>query len=470
VKEQSCRSWAYEEFGSADLGDLRREHRLLRVAAVAAARPSGRVTEVFRDGAQRQGAYDLLENEQVRSDAIAAAMFRATAKRSGAAPFAYVVVDGSSLKLSDPKRSKDFGGIGSTQSGARGLKVISAYALDSRGVPLGLLDQQWWARAMCKKRNDHQKRPLEQKETKHWVSCVANAGERLKEAGNVRPWFLVDREGDCLDLLTELQKSGALFTIRSRHNRRLRCEGDDRAYLVDQLGAQRPIGFHIVDVPDGYRRTARKARLAIRVIRTTVRVRDRRTDLIRYFDVGCVDAREESAVPKGEKPLHWRLLTNAKIGSLCEAERVVSSYVQRWKIEDFHRAWKSGACNVERCQLRKKEHAVKWATLMAAVAARIERLKHLARTEPERPADSEFSAHQLQALILMKRKYKKRTETISDDVPSIAAAVMWLAELGGYTGKSSGGPPGATTIRRGLDLITPVAEAIQMLEEQGKLR
>jgi len=449
---------------------VRREHRLLKIAAGAAARPSGRVTEVFRDLADRQGAYDLLENEQVRSDAVAASMFRATAKRAQAEPFAYVAVDGSSLKLSDLKRSKDFGGIGSTQSGARGLKVISAYALDSRGVPLGLLDQQWWARTMCKKRNDHQKRPLEQKETKHWISCIANATERLNAAGNVRPWFVIDREGDCLDMLAEIQESGALFTIRSRHNRRLRCEGDERAYLVDQVGAQKPIGFRVVDVPDGYLRTARRARLAIRVVRTTVRVRDRRTDRIRYLDVGCVDAREESAVPKGEKPLHWRLLTNAKVTSLWEAERVVSSYVQRWRIEDFHRAWKSGACNVERCQLRKKEHAVKWATIMAAVAARIERLKHLARTEPDKPADTELSAPQLQALILMKRKYKKRTETISDDIPSIGAAVLWLAELGGYTGKSSGGPPGSTTIRRGLDLITPVAEALQMLEEQGKLR
>lgn len=468
--EQTCKRWACEEFGSADLGDSRREHRLLRVAAGAAARPSGRVTEVFRDPAQRQGAYDLLENEQVRSDAIAASVFRATVRRARAEPFAYVVVDGSSLKLSDLRGTKDFGGVGSTQSGARGLKVISAYALDRRGVPLGLLDQQWWARAMCKKRNDHHKRPLEQKETKHWLSCIANASERLNAASNVRPWFVMDREADCLDLLSEIQESGALFTIRSRHNRRLRREGDERGYLIDELGAQKPIGIRVVDVPDGYLRTARKARFAIRVVRTTVRVRDRRTERVRYFDVGCVDAREVSAVPKGEKPLHWRLLTNAKLTSFDQADAVVSSYVQRWKIEDFHRAWKSGACNVERCQLRKKEHAVKWATIMAAVAARIERLKHLARTEPERPADSEFSAHELQALILMKRKYKKRTETISDDVPSIGAAVLWLAELGGYTGKSSGGPPGSTTIRRGFDLITPVAEAIQMLEEQGKLR
>jgi len=32
----------------------------------------------------------------------------------------------------------------------------------------------------------------------------------------------------------------------------------------------------------------------------------------------------------------------------------------------------------------------------------------------------------------------------------LAKATLWLAEIGGYTGKSSGGPPGSTTLARGL--------------------
>ena len=37
------------------------------------------------------------------------------------------------------------------------------------------------------------------------------------------------------------------------------------------------------------------------------------------------------------------------------------------------------------------------------------------------------------ALITLKRRTKKRTETIPDDVPSLAQAIWWMAELGGYT-------------------------------------
>jgi len=44
--------------------------------------------------------------------------------------------------------------------------------------------------------------------------------------------------------------------------------------------------------------------------------------------------------------------------------------------------------------------------------------------------------------------------------------VRWVAEIGGYTGKSSGGPPGSTTIARGLEQVLVVARALAALEGQ----
>jgi hypothetical protein len=38
-----------------------------------------------------------------------------------------------------------------------------------------------------------------------------------------------------------------------------------------------------------------------------------------------------------------------------------------------------------------------------------------------------------------------------------------VADLGGYTGKSSGGPPGAIVIGRGLHRIEAVATALNVL-------
>jgi hypothetical protein len=124
--------------------------------------------------------------------------------------------------------------------------------------------------------------------------------------------------------------------------------------------------------------------------------------------------------------------------------------------------------DVESTQLRARAHITTWATLLATVAIRVERIKHLFREEPERPASDELSPSEIRALILLKRKYKKRTEEIPDTVPTIADATRWLAELGGYTGKSSGGPPGSITIGRGLQRLRSAAAVVEMLEPAKK--
>jgi len=108
---------------------------------------------------------------------------------------------------------------------------------------------------------------------------------------------------------------------------------------------------------------------------------------------------------------------------------------------------------------------------MVAVAARIERLKVLSITEPELPATIELTFHEIKALVLTRRRTKKRTDPMPGDNPTIGEAVRWLADIGGYTGpRVSGGPPGAITIRRGLDYVRPIADALEQLENERKLR
>jgi len=120
---------------------------------------------------------------------------------------------------------------------------------------------------------------------------------------------------------------------------------------------------------------------------------------------------------------------------------------------------------VEDAQLHSQSAVSKWASLLFTVAVRIERLKHLSRQAPDQPASVDLSPHEIRALLLLKRKQKKRTETVPDTMPTISQAVRWLADLGGYTGKSSGGPPGSITIQRGLDRVTAGAEVLRALDE-----
>lgn len=89
----------------------------------------------------------------------------------------------------------------------------------------------------------------------------------------------------------------------------------------------------------------------------------------------------------------------------------------------------------------------------ASAATRVEQLKHLSRATPDAPASDIFSALEIEALKAAKQRQKKRTEVIPEGVPTIGQAVGWIADLGGYTGKNSGGPPGSITIGRGMEWL-----------------
>jgi hypothetical protein len=155
------------------------------------------------------------------------------------------------------------------------------------------------------------------------------------------------------------------------------------------------------------------------------------------------------------------LLTNRPVQSFSDAMQVIQGYAQRWRIEDFHRLWKSGACNVEDTQLRSREAVLKWATILAVTATRLQRLTYLGRHRPDLPALAELSPYEIAAVQILRR----HDPVTSRQVFTVGQAVQCLAELGGYTGKSSGGPPGATVLARGLTRVQALASGIATLLE-----
>jgi hypothetical protein len=63
---------------------------------------------------------------------------------------------------------------------------------------------------------------------------------------------------------------------------------------------------------------------------------------------------------------------------------------------------------------------------------------------------------EVEAIVRLARPKEHRRGTM----PTIGDAILWLAYLGGYTGKSSGGPPGAIVLARGLRRIEPLVDVL----------
>jgi len=177
------------------------------------------------------------------------------------------------------------------------------------------------------------------------------------------------------------------------------------------------------------------------------------------MDVTCVHVRERHPA-NAHKRLEWCLLTTADVRGFEDAIEVVKNYKRRWRVEEFHRAWKTGVCKVEDSQLRTAGNFRRWATIGAAVAVRAERLKTSSRSAPDADATTELSRTELDAAIILSRTKKYE---IGDDL-TLAEAVDLIARIGGYTGKSSGGPPGTQVIRRGLERVAPAATAIAAIK------
>jgi hypothetical protein len=165
------------------------------------------------------------------------------------------------------------------------------------------------------------------------------------------------------------------------------------------------LGSYDFEVSKSHGREAREAHIEVRAkkVELQIHVPKKRTkrgkyrargERLRFIEMWAVLAREVGTVPRDEEPVEWLLLTNRPVKSLSMAKLVIRGYSYRWRIEDFHRTWKT-TCRVEDAQLRSAGAVERWAVTLAVVAMRIQRLMYLARTQPELPATEELTRDEI---------------------------------------------------------------------------
>jgi hypothetical protein len=456
-----------EEFRGAHFDDVRRDRRFRSMLRSLERRRAGKVSEVFSRAADRQGAYDFLEHEAAPASAVQDAAAAAVAKRCSRFDFVYVVLDGSSLTLTERvEASKGFGSIGSHNNGARGIKVLNALALSPLGQTLGVIAPRFWVRNKLAK---EEYRP-EQLESYRWHEAFEASRESLsKNAPMTKMHVLADREGDASLLMQRIVSEGHDFTIRAKGHRNVLVGGQE-VNVRSQLRKLKPAARCVVSITPQRNRSARQAVLAVRAARIQIILKDRHTRKRRVVDLSVVWGREEVATSSSER-LDWLLYTTAPVRSASDAVATLKRYCYRWRIEEFHRTLKSGGGCIEDTQLRSVQAVVKWATLHAIVAARAQRLRDASRTTPDLPAGVELTTEEIEALVLLKEEEKRRGEVISANGLSLQTAVRWIADLGGFTatGKSPA-PPGTTVINRGLERVLQAQRLIHSLRLLGKMR
>lgn len=452
-------TWAFNEFGRADLGDERRTNRLVSTFSDMCEAPDGRVTQMFSDPAKRKGAYRILENSAVKIDALNQASTQAAVHRAQAYNHVYIPVDGTSLRLASSP-AKDLGNLNSYEYPAKGVHVHNSIIVSPDGRTLGIGHQEYYARIVPeikRTRDERHRLPIEEKETHYWLICTQQTEAAFEKAGgSVECRFVFDQAGDFYEMLEYAATARSKFIIRSNWDRVLESNSHEKSkrHLVEELDRAPLLGAYQFELSAQPDRTARTAIMHVSARHCAIRLENQYIPKHATANMWVIHVRETGPVPAGEEPIEWRLLTNCTVETFEQAAEVVYGYTFRWRIEEMHRCWKT-VCNVEMTRLRSFQTLVKFAILMASVAARIQHIKATYHERPTDPADSLFSAAELKAIQLLRFHIK---EDMSEDV-TIKQAIIWLAQVGGYIGPSNG-PPGQETIGRGLMRIQIAVEVL----------
>ena len=335
--------WAQCEFGFAQLGDQRRNQRLVNIAEHLAARPGGTLPQAFPDWAELKAAYRFFGQRGVSFERVLAPHLERT-RQACRQPGEYLLIEDTTLlDYSGHGHTAELGLIG---DGGRGFELHSALAVRveawtlaqrPEGTVVGLFDQK------CRR-----PRPAPAGETRHerlsrprksqtWAAGIKTAGR--PPAGS--QWiYVADRESDFYEPLQICQQHGVELVIRACQDRRL---ADPAGRLKAALAQAPVLGETTVAVRGRGSQAARQAVVAMRSVRVDLdgpwRPGGWQAPL---RDLGAVEVSEMHAAEGVKEPLHWILLTSLPCITWSQVQRVVGCYTARWWIEEYHKALKSG--------------------------------------------------------------------------------------------------------------------------------
>jgi hypothetical protein len=434
-------AWALTEVGTAALGDPRRTHRLATLLSDLAVRPGDGIPAACVTAAATKAAYRFLDNSAVARDAVLAAHVAATRERVGGEPTILALQDTTALDFTAHPALEGGGPL--AHPAQHGVWVHTVLAASLAGSPLGLLEQQVWARdpATTGKRHTRRQRPTAEKESQRWLDAQAITQAVVPDETHVVT--VADREADIYDLFALSRPPGSDLLIRATHNRAI---GEEAGYLWDAVQAT-PVG-DVVPVAVGRRadREPREAWLTLRWAPVTIQPPRHHLQRAALSPIPLVAILAEEPVPPAEQhPIRWLLLTTLPVPDGEAALTCLRWYAQRWLVERYHYALKSG-CRIEALQLRTTARLERALALYAIVAWRLLWLTYLARAAPEAPCTVALSDAEWPVLFVA---IHQRAE-VPTRPPPLGQAVRWIAQLGGFQNRAGDGAPGLKVLWRGL--------------------
>ena len=428
------------------LGDERRNVRLINLLRRLAENPSASFASMCESEAEAEALYRLLRNRGFDWQSVVQPHIDSTCQRARQCGQALILHDTSTFRVADEAELDSY-----IQTGKRGFFGHVSLALDATDFrrPLGVAAVEVVQRHKAQRRTRKNGRAmsgsetakLDGRESERWWRAVEQVESRLADTELVH---VMDREADSYELLSKLHAHGAGYVIRWCKNRRARKASDGSSEwskvrdLLDQ--AQHTNLHREVHVTKRRAKTApglnkaspaRDARTAsLRVTRSTVELKrpSYLSDISGHPPSLCVNVVRvyEPDPPSGQAPIEWVLLTNLPVDHADEVERIIDIYRQRWLIEEFFKALKTG-CGYRRRKLTNSQSILNSFAAFLPIASKALAVRHLARDD-QAPATLALDEAEM---AVIKAKAVSTRKPISAQ-PTAAEVLAIVARLGGH--------------------------------------
>lgn len=449
------------DLGRAAVGNRLRNRRLQRVGVKVARKPSASLPTSLDGDADLEGAYRIMNNPAVTFKKLLAGHAEGTAQRARQAGGNVLVVHDTTqctFAHVDPEE------IGYLQTGMPGFLLHLSLVLDAAHWrrPLGVIAAETIHRPKRRKLRG-KKRPSghvtaddADREFARWQRGMLAAGIALAECWRVI--HLADRESDSYALMAALLAARQRFVFRVRTDRRARpadaetldwskvkqvaaaCEGRfEREVPLERRRAKSAPQARRTHPP----RDTRLARLCFAATQVEIaRPQYLHDPIPPTLRLNLVHVSEPDP-PPGEKAVEWLLYTTEPIDTEAQVGAVVDDYRERWTIEEFNGALKTG-CAYEKRQFESRHALLTMLAITLPIAVEVLWLRSRARSQPEAPATDVVTPRQVQILRALGRRPLSAN-------PTAAEALLSVAALGGHLRHN--GPPGWRVLLRGMESL-----------------
>ncbi len=452
--------------------NLKLERRANRFLKSVVKKETCSVLSVSENWAEAIGNYRMLDNKNIELDNFKQGVINDCVRKANC-EHALIIQDTTQLNYEKHrgriKSNSGLGVIGDNKSLGYFLHPTLVMNAETGNV-YGVSDIRTWIREENRKvltEEERKRTPIEQKESNRWLDSIEQSKKTLTGCKIITA--ISDREGDIYEVFATQPDKKTHLLIRSRDNRRI-VEGK----LFDYLSEQRVAGTYELEIR-GDIRAKRKSRKAIIELRfTKVNIKKPRT-LKKYdkyaetIEVYAIEVKETKAtVPKGEKPIHWRLLTTHQIDTFFMGVLIVFWYSLRWNIEQLFRVLQNKGFNVESSELEKGTSIIKLGIFALAASIMVMQLLLASKWDSNQPIEHVFNENEIKCLKEICIRYEGKTEKQKNrNNPRTLRWATWvIARIGGWKGYVSQRPPGPITFFRGLHNFNLIYEGWTMAKKK----